>query len=62
MCILQSTAHVIKRISDTQGCLQVNLSLWPEYTDPLGIKPQHLQKLSKFFKDAEEATFDEVSR
>ena len=35
--------------------------MWPEYADPLGVKPQHLQKLSKFFKDAEEATFVEVS-
>ena len=35
--------------------------MWPEYADPLGIKAQHLQKLNKFFKDAEEATFDEVS-
>ena len=38
------------------------MSIWPEDADPLGIKPQHLQKLSKFFKDAEEATFDEVCR
>ena len=35
--------------------------MWPEFIDPLGIKLQHLQKLSQFFKDAEEATFDEVS-
>eukprot|EP00891_Asterochloris_glomerata_P009209 jgi/Astpho2/9209/Aster-07167 len=60
--IMQSHTALDAAVKQAGPAEKVDLTMWPEYADPLGVKPQHLQKLSKFFKDAEEATFVEMQR